>query len=112
MKWENMVGGGNGGEEKIFDLVWLRSLSEKEISRNEVSDWECINEIIILYRNNIQERSGLPIAYSFDGVFNGGTSLLERCMREEPDRLHFRLLVVSTQLFFLMDKPAVERPTP
>ncbi|VFQ82961.1 unnamed protein product [Cuscuta campestris] len=78
MKWENMEGGGNGGgEEKILVLVRLRPLSEKEISRNEVSDWECINETTILYRNSIQERSGLPTAYSFDGVFRGDCSTRE-----------------------------------
>nr|GMC64682.1 kinesin-like protein KIN-7E isoform X1 [Ipomoea batatas] len=54
-----------GEEEKILVLVRLKPLSEKEISRNEVSDWECINETTILYRNSLQERSGLPTAYTF-----------------------------------------------
>lgn len=71
MKWEKMQGAVNGGEEKILVLVRLRPLSEKEIARNEVSDWECINETTILYRNSLQERSGLPTAYSFDRVFRG-----------------------------------------
>ncbi|XP_027112137.2 kinesin-like protein KIN-7E [Coffea arabica] len=71
MKWEKMQGMANGSEEKILVLVRLRPLSDREILRNEVSDWECINETTILYRNSLQERSGLPTAYSFDRVFRG-----------------------------------------
>lgn len=69
MKWEKMQGAVNGGEEKILVLVRLRPLSEKELARNEVSDWECINETTILYRNSLQERSGLPSAYSFGTIY-------------------------------------------
>ncbi|CAK9142084.1 unnamed protein product [Ilex paraguariensis] len=74
MKWENMQGLARGHEEKILVLVRLRPLSEKESARNEVADWECINETTILYRNSLQERSGLPTAYTFDGVFGGDCS--------------------------------------
>lgn len=63
MDWEKTQGAGN--EEKILVLVRLRPLSEKEIARNEVADWECINSTTILYRNSLQERSGLPAACSF-----------------------------------------------
>ncbi|KAJ8572152.1 hypothetical protein K7X08_008663 [Anisodus acutangulus] len=76
-KWEKMQGAALGGEEKILVLVRLRPLSEKEISRNEVSDWECINETTILYRNSLQERSGLPTAYTFDRVYRGDCSTRE-----------------------------------
>lgn len=69
MDWEKTQGAGN--EEKILVLVRLRPLSEKEIARNEVADWECINSTTILYRNSLQERSGLPAACSFDRVFRG-----------------------------------------
>ena len=55
-KWEKMQEVVSGGEEKILVLVRLRPLSEKEIARNEVSDWECINETSILFRNSLQER--------------------------------------------------------
>lgn len=61
-------------EEKILVLVRLRPLSEKELSNNEVADWECINESTVLYRNSLQERSGLPTAYSYDRVFSGDCS--------------------------------------
>ncbi|CAI9781965.1 unnamed protein product [Fraxinus pennsylvanica] len=56
---------GNGKEEKILVLVRLKPLNEKEIARNEDADWECINTTTILYRNSLQERSGLPSAYTF-----------------------------------------------
>ncbi|PHT44846.1 hypothetical protein CQW23_14004 [Capsicum baccatum] len=55
-KWEKIQGAALGSEEKILVLVRLRPSSEKEIIRNEVSDWECINETTILYRNSLKER--------------------------------------------------------
>ncbi|PHT50689.1 hypothetical protein CQW23_10436 [Capsicum baccatum] len=70
-KWEKMQGAALGSEEKILVLVRLRPLSEKEITRNEVSDWECINETTILYRNSLQERSRLPTAYTIAREFIG-----------------------------------------
>ncbi|KAK9286889.1 hypothetical protein L1049_015296 [Liquidambar formosana] len=72
IRWEKMQGGGAGvREEKILVLVRLRPLSEKEIARNEVLDWECINDTAILFRNSLQERSAFPTAYTFDRVFRG-----------------------------------------
>ncbi|GJV15724.1 kinesin-like protein KIN-7E [Tanacetum coccineum] len=68
MNWEKMD---NGREEKILVLVRLRPLNDKEISRNDVSDWECINDTTILFRNSLQERSMFPTAYSFDRVYGG-----------------------------------------
>ncbi|KAG9142519.1 hypothetical protein Leryth_017009 [Lithospermum erythrorhizon] len=76
IKWEKMQGR-NGDEEKILVLVRLRPLSEKETARSEVSDWECINDSTILYRNSLQERSGLPTAYTFDRVFRGDCATRE-----------------------------------
>ncbi|PHT36822.1 Kinesin-like protein NACK2 [Capsicum baccatum] len=52
-KWEKMQGAALGSEKKILVLVRLRPLSEKEITRNEVSNGECINETTILYRNGL-----------------------------------------------------------
>lgn len=63
-RWEKMQAA-TAREEKILVLVRLRPLSEKEIARNEVSDWECINENTVLFRNSLQERSMFPTAYSF-----------------------------------------------
>ncbi|KAJ8771150.1 hypothetical protein K2173_023475 [Erythroxylum novogranatense] len=61
-----------GDVEKIFVSVRLRPLSEKEIARNDVSDWECINDATIMYRNNlsVSERSMYPTVYTFDRVFS------------------------------------------
>lgn len=64
MPWEKMQGP-SMQEEKILVLVRLRPLSEKEISVNEVADWECINDTTILFRNSLQERSMFPTAYTF-----------------------------------------------
>lgn len=55
----------NTREEKILVLVRLRPLSEKEITANEVADWECINDTTILYRNTLREGSLFPSTYSF-----------------------------------------------
>lgn len=64
VKWEKMQGM-SGREEKIFVLLRLRPLSEKEITVNEIADWECINDTTILYRNTLREGSTFPSAYTF-----------------------------------------------
>ncbi|KAL5713567.1 hypothetical protein ACHQM5_015631 [Ranunculus cassubicifolius] len=56
-------------DERIMVSVRLRPLNGKEISKNDVSDWECINDNTVLYRNAINERSMYPNAYTFDRVF-------------------------------------------
>ncbi|AES95091.2 putative plus-end-directed kinesin ATPase [Medicago truncatula] len=63
-------------EERIQVSVRIRPLNDKEIARNDVSDWECINDTTIIYRNNISasERSLYPTAYSFDRVFRSDCS--------------------------------------
>lgn len=76
-------GGGGGGEtrsgdssvghgEKIFVSVRLRPLNGREIVMNDVSDWECIADNTIVYKNanlSVPERSMYPSAYTFDRVF-------------------------------------------
>lgn len=56
-----------GHEERIYVSVRIRPLNEREISRNDVSDWECINENTLIYRNNLSasDRSLYPTAYTF-----------------------------------------------
>ncbi|PPD97804.1 hypothetical protein GOBAR_DD05181 [Gossypium barbadense] len=53
--------------ERIFVSVRLRPLSEKEIVRHDVSDWECINDNTIIYRSklSVSERSMYPTTYTF-----------------------------------------------
>ncbi|KAI8569377.1 hypothetical protein RHMOL_Rhmol02G0274000 [Rhododendron molle] len=66
-KWEKMQGEvrSGDGEEKILVLVRLKPLSEEEVAKNEVVDWECINENTILFRNSLQERSLFRTAFIF-----------------------------------------------
>lgn len=69
--WEKRV---REEEEKIFVSVRVRPLSEKEIARRDVSDWECINDKTVVYKYTIPERSLFPTAYSFDRVFGSEAS--------------------------------------
>ncbi|XP_060193472.1 kinesin-like protein KIN-7G [Lycium barbarum] len=67
--------GGRG--ERILVSVRLRPLNDKEILRNDVSDWECINDTTIIYKNvnlSVSERSMYPSAYTFDRVFRTNCS--------------------------------------
>lgn len=66
------VGMGGGHDEKIFVTVRLRPLNRKEIARNDVSDWDCINGDTVIYKNanvSMPDRSMYPSAYTFDQVF-------------------------------------------
>ncbi|GMP35758.1 hypothetical protein CsSME_00008088 [Camellia sinensis var. sinensis] len=59
---------GGGCEEKTFVSVRLRPLNEKEIGRNDVCDWECINEDTIIFKNcnlPLPVRSMYSTAYTF-----------------------------------------------
>ncbi|KAG6435369.1 hypothetical protein SASPL_100241 [Salvia splendens] len=51
-------------EEKIYVAVRVRPLSDREISKNDSSEWECINNTTIVFKN-----SQLPSAYAFNRVF-------------------------------------------
>ncbi|MCE3214873.1 hypothetical protein HAX54_000192 [Datura stramonium] len=62
-------------EERIFVSVRLRPLNEDE--RNDVSDWECIDDTTIIYKNSSfspSERLVYPSAYTFDRVFSSDCS--------------------------------------
>ena len=65
-----------GHDERILVSVRLPPLNEKELARNDVSDWECINDTAIIYRSNLSasDRSLYPTAYSFDSVFRTNSS--------------------------------------
>ncbi|THU44964.1 hypothetical protein C4D60_Mb02t12910 [Musa balbisiana] len=64
--------GGGGKMEKIVVSVRLRPLSEKEVAENDPSDWECINDTTIIFRDSLLERSINPTAYTFATVFAYG----------------------------------------
>ncbi|KAK1296654.1 Kinesin-like protein NACK2 [Acorus calamus] len=66
--------GGGGGQERILVSVRLRPLNEKEKARDESSDWECINDTTIIFKNSLADRSMAPTAYSFDRVFGCETT--------------------------------------
>lgn len=55
----------NACGERILVSVRLRPINEKEIARNDVSDWECINDKTIIFKNSLHA----PTAYTFDRVF-------------------------------------------
>nr|CAD1821450.1 unnamed protein product [Ananas comosus var. bracteatus] len=76
--WRRRRGGGGGGDgrrrrrgslERILVSVRLRPLNAKEKEKGDASDWECINNTTIIFKNSLPDRSMLPAAYSFDRVF-------------------------------------------
>ncbi|PON51984.1 Kinesin-like protein [Parasponia andersonii] len=56
-------------EESIVVSVRLRPLNEKELARNDGSDWECVSNNTIAIKSNLSERIVFPTAYTFDRVF-------------------------------------------
>nr|VDD24793.1 unnamed protein product [Brassica oleracea] len=61
------TGGGKG--EKILVSVRVRPRNDKEKTRNDICDWECVNKTTIICNNNLPERSLFPSTYTFDKVF-------------------------------------------
>ena len=81
-----------GHEECIFVSVRLRPLNEKEILKNDVSDWECINDTTIIYKNanlSASERSMYPTAYTFG--------------KEMNVRLQFQSVILIVMVFYVSD---------
>ncbi|KAL8034077.1 hypothetical protein ABFS82_12G003800 [Erythranthe guttata] len=67
-------------DERIYVSVRLRPLNHNEISSGDVSDWECINNNTIVYKNISlvsSERSTYPNAYTFDRIFGSECSTRE-----------------------------------
>ncbi|KAF8096196.1 hypothetical protein N665_0316s0037 [Sinapis alba] len=60
---------GNGKGEKILVSVRVRPRNDKEKTRNDICDWECVNNTTIVCNNNLPERSLFPSTYTFDKVF-------------------------------------------
>lgn len=52
-------------EEKIFVAVRIRPLSEKEMAKGDASDWDCLNNTTIVFKNNPSERPVYPNIYTF-----------------------------------------------
>ncbi|GAA0147573.1 hypothetical protein LIER_07238 [Lithospermum erythrorhizon] len=66
------VHGSTPHEEKILVSVRLRPLNEREVSQNDVSDWECVNNTTIISKGH--DRPMSPTTYSFDRVFGSDSS--------------------------------------
>lgn len=67
-------------EKRIYVSVRLRPLNDKEIMRNDVSDWECINDNTVVYKNanlSASERLMYPSVYVFDRVFRTDSATRE-----------------------------------
>lgn len=58
--------------DRIMVSVRLRPLNEKEIARNDLSEWECINDTTVILKSDMPDRSVSPAAFTFDRVFGGG----------------------------------------
>ncbi|KAG8377873.1 hypothetical protein BUALT_Bualt08G0078900 [Buddleja alternifolia] len=81
----------SGHEEKIFVAVRLRPLNDRELAKNDVSDWECINNTTIIFKNTLHERSMLPTAYAFDRVF-GNDSPTKQVYEEAAKKIVLSVL--------------------
>ncbi|CAM8895216.1 unnamed protein product [Rhodiola kirilowii] len=68
-------------DEKIFVSVRLRPLNEKELSQNDLADWECINNTTVISKHAAPDRSLFPTAYTFDRVF--GADITTKQVYEE-----------------------------
>lgn len=42
----------NGQEERIYVAIRVRPLNERERARHDVSEWECISDNTIRFKNN------------------------------------------------------------
>ncbi|CAI0382922.1 unnamed protein product [Linum tenue] len=58
-----------GESEKIHVAIRLRPLNDKEMVKNDVSDWECISATTLIFKSSMPDRSMLPSAFTFDRVF-------------------------------------------
>ncbi|CAN7042969.1 unnamed protein product [Brassica rapa subsp. trilocularis] len=58
--------GGKG--EKILVSVRVRPRNDKEKTRNDICDWECVNNTTIICNNNLPERSLFPSTYTFGNM--------------------------------------------
>ncbi|CAL9080451.1 unnamed protein product [Musa acuminata var. zebrina] len=66
-RWEKDEGGAK--EERIVVSVRMRPLNAKEMEKSDPSDWDCIDDTTVVFRNSLPERSVFPTAYTFDRAF-------------------------------------------
>ncbi|XP_065880817.1 kinesin-like protein KIN-7G [Euphorbia lathyris] len=65
---------GSNGEEKIFVSVRMRPLNNREIARNDICDWECIDDNTIVFKGSMPDRSIASTPYTLDRVFGSECS--------------------------------------
>ncbi|XP_026419411.1 kinesin-like protein KIN-7E [Papaver somniferum] len=76
MQWEKTeMEDISSSQEKIFVSVRLRPLNAREIGKNnnDGSDWECVSDNTIIFKNSIPERSMYPTAYTLVFCFTLST---------------------------------------
>ncbi|KAL0557908.1 hypothetical protein IC582_006464 [Cucumis melo] len=66
---KGVINNSNGLEETICVSIRLRPLNEKELMKNDSSDWECLNSNSVMFKSTLPERSLFPHSYTFDRVF-------------------------------------------
>lgn len=59
--------GSTGNDERILVSVRVRPLNDKELAKNDLSEWKCVNDTTIVYKSNLSasERSLYPTNYTF-----------------------------------------------
>lgn len=62
---QGVIQDSNGLEETIRVSIRLRPLNDKELAKNDSSDWECINNNSVVFRSTLPERSMFPQSYTF-----------------------------------------------
>ncbi|URD72096.1 Kinesin motor domain containing protein [Musa troglodytarum] len=67
-RWEKDEGGAK--EERIVVSVRMRPLNAQEMEKSDPSDWDCINDTTVVFKNSLPERSVYPTAYTFEPTFN------------------------------------------
>ncbi|KAL2906712.1 Kinesin-like protein KIN-7E [Bienertia sinuspersici] len=90
------------GEERILVSVRLRPLNDKEASRREAVDWECIDDNTIMYKNTyLQSGHCIPNSFTFDRVFRC------HCSTRQVYEEGAKAVVLSALAFLHMGKLAV-----
>ncbi|RWV85955.1 hypothetical protein BHE74_00017333 [Ensete ventricosum] len=100
-RWEKDEGGAK--EERIVVSVRMRPLNATEMEKSDPSDWDCINDTTIVFKNSLPDRSVYPTAYTFGTV-------VEKLTEETPrDQWHLRELL-STCAGVVVDQTSARTP--
>lgn len=67
---QGVIQASNGLEETIRVSIRLRPLNEKELTKNDSSDWACLNNNSIIFRSTLPDRAMYPQSYTFGKNIN------------------------------------------